>query len=276
MDSDGRDDVMEYFDAREQYWAEIYDGDDVLNEIYRGRQRVALASVDALGLPPTSRVLEVGSGAGLLTVELLRRSFHVHAVDLSGRMVEHTRTRAAADAPGFALEATIADVQALPFEECGFDLVVALGVVPWVSSPATAIDEMARVTKAGGHVLVTADNDWRLSRVLDPRLSPALNPLKRLVKRVFRGRQPFSASRHRYHSNRAMDDLQGASDLTQVHSSTFGFGPFTILGHPAFVGPRAVRLHRRLQHFADSGAPLLPSLGSHIIVLAEKPRCDQP
>jgi ubiquinone/menaquinone biosynthesis C-methylase UbiE len=43
------------------------------------------------------------------------------------------------------------DVQALPFRDESFRLVVALGVVPWVSNPRAALLEMGRVLEPGAY-----------------------------------------------------------------------------------------------------------------------------
>jgi len=50
--------------------------------------------VDALGLPPGSRILEAGCGAGLTTISLAQRGFMVEAQDVANAMVEQTRRHA--------------------------------------------------------------------------------------------------------------------------------------------------------------------------------------
>ena len=80
-----------------------------------------------------------------------------------------------------------ADVHALPFQAHTFDLVVAIGVIPWLHSERVALQEMQRVLKPGGYLLVTADNNARLNRILDPRSSP-------LSSTAPPGREAFSAA----------------------------------------------------------------------------------
>jgi SAM-dependent methyltransferase len=59
-----------------------------------------------------------------------------------------------------------------------FDLVISLGVLSWLHSPAVAVKEMARVARAGGEVIVTWLNAADLPYLLDPRRSPMLSGQK--------------------------------------------------------------------------------------------------
>src|SRR6185436_8635637 len=79
-----------------------------------------------------------------------------------------------------------ADVHALPFEAHTFNLVIAIGVIPWLHSERVALQEMRRVLKPGGFLVVTADNSARLDRLLDPLSTPLLGPLRLAAKRLLR------------------------------------------------------------------------------------------
>jgi ubiquinone/menaquinone biosynthesis C-methylase UbiE len=96
------------------------------------------------------RVLEVGCGWGELA-ELVRRATgaQVVATDLSPRMVELARER--------GLDARVADVQDLPFEDGAFDAVVAAWMLYHVPDLGRALRELARVLRPGG-LLVAVTN----------------------------------------------------------------------------------------------------------------------
>ena len=63
----------------------------------------------------------------------------------------------------------VADVHQLPYDSGQFDVVVAVGVIPWLHSPGAAVVEMARVLRPGGQLVLTADNAARLMSFTDPR-----------------------------------------------------------------------------------------------------------
>jgi SAM-dependent methyltransferase len=165
------------------------------------------------------------------------------------------------------------DVHDLPFAEASYELVLALGVLPWLHDPELAVREMARVLRPGGFMLVNIDNVFRLHYLLDPRLNPSLTPIRQVVRGTLRrlGRisPPDETLSHLDVPGR-FDALVTRAGLRKVKGATIGFGPFTFLRHPVFAERTGIRMHRTLQHFADRRIPLIRSLGAHYLVLARK------
>ena len=94
------------------------------------------------------RALDVGSGPGALTAELVRRlaSTAVCAVEPSPTFAAALRQRL----PGVAVSQAAAEH--LPFADAVFDLVAAQLVVHFMADPAGGLREMRRVTRPGGTV----------------------------------------------------------------------------------------------------------------------------
>ena len=67
--------VNERFHDRARRWEEVYQREDLFSVIHQHRQARSLNWIDGLRLPAGSPVLEVGPGAGFMTVELARRGF---------------------------------------------------------------------------------------------------------------------------------------------------------------------------------------------------------
>jgi SAM-dependent methyltransferase len=183
--------------------------------------------------------------------------------------------RRAAREAGVAERVTVvrSDAGRLPFADGVFGLVVALGLVPWLPALHAALRELARVLAAAGHVVVSADNRWRLNHVLDPRFFPLLAPVRGQVRGLLEslGTRNGEPARPRVHSIREIDREIAASGLTKVHGATLGFGPFSFMGYRPFSERTGVRIHHRLQRLADRGWPLLRSLGSQYVAIARKP-----
>jgi SAM-dependent methyltransferase len=105
------------------------------------------------------RVLEVGAGPGRFTIELARLGAQVTVSDLSPRQLELNRERVAAEGlEEHIVEREIADVLDLArWEDASFDATVCFGgPLSYVVDRADeGIAELVRVTRPGGHVLVS-------------------------------------------------------------------------------------------------------------------------
>jgi len=268
--------VNAYFESTASYWKAIYDKDRRLRPtIYRQRQASVLSLVDGLAPRPGSRVLEVGCGAGLMTAALAERGCRVTAMDSSPTMVEMTRDHAATVGMGDRVTARMGDVHALDFPDRHFDLVMAVGLIPWLHSPEWAVAEMARVLESGGHLIMTVDNRARLNHLLDPLLSPWPTPVRRWAKRLLEAcgwHRPRTGSLNVHmHTISQTDALLASVGLYKVKGLTVGFGPFSFFSKPILPDPLGIQLHRQLQRLADRGLPGLQGSGSHYVVLARKP-----
>jgi ubiquinone/menaquinone biosynthesis C-methylase UbiE len=97
------------------------------------------------------RVLEVGCGWGELAEWVERETgAEVVPTDLSPRMVELARER--------GLDARLADVQQLPFEDGSFDAAVAAWMLYHVPDLNRGLSELARVLRPGGRLVVATNS----------------------------------------------------------------------------------------------------------------------
>jgi SAM-dependent methyltransferase len=105
------------------------------------------------------RVLEVGAGPGRFTIELARLGAQVSVCDLSPGQLELNRQRVAAEGlEEHVVERQLADVLDLSrWDEASFDATICFGgPLSYVVERADeGIAELVRVTRPGGHVLVS-------------------------------------------------------------------------------------------------------------------------
>jgi SAM-dependent methyltransferase len=101
---------------------------------------------------PGDRVLDAGCGPGRFTLELLRLGAHVTALDISPGQLELLRARVP------DVEAMVGDITDLSrFADEAFDVTVCFGgpLSYVVDRAEQAVTELARVTRPGGHLLVS-------------------------------------------------------------------------------------------------------------------------
>lgn len=105
-------------------------------------------------VPTGAEVLDVGTGPGVLLVELAERrpDLSVTGVDLSTDMV----AAAQRNLRGFGdrARARVADVTRLPFDDGAFDVIVTSFSMHHWDDPEAATPELARVLRPGGRLYV--------------------------------------------------------------------------------------------------------------------------
>jgi SAM-dependent methyltransferase len=168
----------------------------------------------------------------------------------------------------------LGDAHNLAFEDNSFGLVLSIGVMPYLHSPQKALKEIARVLRPGGFLLITAGNRWRLNHLLDPWLSPPVQPAKKIVgafRRYFRKprpKQPLPPLR--LDSLGELGRWLCSVELVKIKATTVGFPPLTFKGHPIFGQPTSFRLNNWFQRLADQNVPVVRSSGMDYIILAKK------
>jgi SAM-dependent methyltransferase len=106
--------------------------------------------VEAAGIGPGMRVLDVAAGTGNASLPAARAGARVTASDLTPALLDAGRRRAEAD--GLELDWVEADAERLPFEDGSFDVVMSCIGVMFAPHHREAADELVRVCRPGGTV----------------------------------------------------------------------------------------------------------------------------
>jgi ubiquinone/menaquinone biosynthesis C-methylase UbiE len=113
-------------------------------------------------------VLEVGCGTGLVLQRIAGFARSARGVDLSPGMLDKAKAR--------GLDVIEASATQLPFDDNTFDVTCSFKVLAHVIDIDTALKEMARVTRPGGHVLAEFYNPYSFRGAIKrfgPKLSVA-------------------------------------------------------------------------------------------------------
>ena len=137
----------------EAYFAQHARDWDELRRMHSSDDEVEAALVDALGEGGLGRLLDIGTGTGRMAELFARRADHIVALDKSLPMLRIARAKLqhlAAD----RIEVLQGDFTQLPFADDGFDTVLFHQVLHFAPSPATPLQEAARVTRPGGRIAI--------------------------------------------------------------------------------------------------------------------------
>ena len=99
-------------------------------------------------------VLDAGCGTGIFTRDILSSGSKVIGLDLSLPMLK----RAEIKLKGYPFQIVLADMLNVPFRESLFDKVVSVTALEFIENARGAVEELFRVTKNGGSIVVATLN----------------------------------------------------------------------------------------------------------------------
>src|SRR5215212_2455914 len=106
--------------------------------------------VEACGIGPGMRVLDVGAGTGNAAIPAAQAGAEVTASDLTPELLQAGRARA--DAQDARLDWVEADAERLPFADASFDVVMSSIGAMFAPHHQEVADELVRVCRPGGTV----------------------------------------------------------------------------------------------------------------------------
>lgn len=119
---------------------------------------------DMLQPGPDDFLLDAGCGTGIFTNDILAAGSRVVGMDISRPMIS-------AAAHKFCTEhfmSLAGDMRNLPFTNSSFDKVYSMTAIEFISDARQVVEELVRVTKIGGKIVLTMLNglsSWAVSRL---------------------------------------------------------------------------------------------------------------
>lgn len=149
-------------------YAGVYD--QIFGKVFHeGRE----SAIRHLNVQPNDRVLEVGVGTGL-ALPMYPRHCRIVGIDLSEGMLEKAKERAALHNLTH-VELYKMDAGAMEFPDDSFDVVVAAYVVTAVPDYRKVVNEMIRVCRPGGRIVML--NHFRNGNKLIAAVEKVISPI---------------------------------------------------------------------------------------------------
>ena len=191
---------------------------------------------------------------------LVNKGFEFFGIDISEEMINECKKKF-----GHIKSAhfSVGNIEKLEFPDSYFDVVVCMGVVECLDDDNLTVQEMARVIKAGGIVIITLPN--KLSPYRAWNRTVLLRSLKNLRRKIA-GRETGATVIHREYTETAYCRLLASYQLNATDIVYYNFKllfyPFDIL-FPSLT----VLISKRLEFLCRSK---FRWLGAGFIVKAEK------
>ena len=156
--------VEKYFDDNAQDWSDLYGKAQRANDVVLAARRDASVGHIARLVPAGGRVLDAGCGAGLTALELAKRGYRVHLIDVSSKMLalaEHNLSRA--DVPRERWEISSGDPGSGSLVAGSYDGIAALGFLQYQADELAALRSLHAALKPGGVLVITGPTKTRLA-----------------------------------------------------------------------------------------------------------------
>jgi ubiquinone/menaquinone biosynthesis C-methylase UbiE len=223
---------------------------------------VGTVLVEACGVAPGQRVLDVAAGTGNVAIRAAEAGARVVASDLTPENFDAGRREAAAR--GVELEWVEADAEALPFADAEFDVVTSCFGAMFAPDHEAVARELLRVCRPGGTIGLASFTPEGLGGSFFGTLAPYMPPAPP-------GASPPLLWGSEDHVRALFGDAVGSLELTRmtyversaspeayVELFRTTFGPVVALRASLEGDPRAAALDRDLDDFAarsNTGAP---------------------
>ncbi|KHD07072.1 ubiquinone/menaquinone biosynthesis protein [Candidatus Thiomargarita nelsonii] len=143
-------------------WADTYN-EDVLNEQYSGPKYIVNFFTKLQNQEPENKreaklgILDAGCGTGLVGIALKQKGYsHIDGCDLSEKMVEIAHQTDVYS----SLTAGVDLNNMTDFQEKQYDVTISCGVFTLGHVPPSALEELIRITKTGGLVVMSTRNSY--------------------------------------------------------------------------------------------------------------------
>jgi SAM-dependent methyltransferase len=152
--------------------------------------------VERLAIQAGERVLDLATGTGEVARRAARLGADVSAIDIAGPMLDKARASAAEE--GLAVAFELGDVEYLPYDDAGFDVLVSNFGVVFAPDHANVASELARVTRPGGRLGFTA---WKPNSKLGEMY-------RRFTEEPIEGREAYEWGREDHVEDMLGDDFE--------------------------------------------------------------------
>ena len=251
---DAKKNISDFFSHKSDYWVNLYESDENPSSFMRyeliSRKRTVFNLLDKLIPGKNKTVLDIGCGIGNYLEDLYKRGHKINGIDIAENMLQTSKERLKKYFEFPPLCRT--DIENLPFPDNQFDVVFCVGVLEYLKSDVKSLEQISRVLKPGGFLILTLPNFLSIKNFLDPYYF--LNKgwrffFKKILKKKTKSQKDFQLkdialnsdfTNRRYTLNQ-IDPIFRNNNLNVVSKLSVAFGP------PRFWQKEYITLSRNIK-----------------------------
>lgn len=265
-----------FYDEQSTYWSSVYKENTEKLTIYarhfRQRRNVILNMIEKLSNPEGKNVLDAGCGPGAYIRPFLALGYNVHAIDQSSGMIKNAEENIP-DTDKDRVILKVSGIESIPFPDEKFDLVTNVAVLMYVPDEKKSINELYRVTKPGGTLIITVDNKRDFPDLID--IPMRIKGILRRIRKDNKSTADKHAGQHeqevqpRCYSPKEMRLLLESAGFIIDEQTSIGFTPLLFNHHRIFNDKVDIFIDRLLQFFRY--IPVLKLTGYTYICRCHRP-----
>lgn len=182
-------------------------------------------TIKQIHLKRGDKLLEIGAGSGRFTIPLLKKGFHITALELSGHMVEKLKKAAKPYQGRLAILKKDLFSVGSTFDHT-FDVVLGFHILHHLDDLGTCFSRLYRMLKPGGKIIFT-----------EPNILNALYYIQLLVEKdmSWQGEKGYVNLRKAY-----LKGLLRKAGFKNIQCTRYGVLPHFLMNHS--LGPRIERI----------------------------------
>lgn len=173
--------AINFFNAASKKYLEEYERKTSEGYSFRVRREKTLAVIPEA--KEGKKALDIGCGPGIMAEGLLEKNYSVACVDAAPSMINLVKEKFSSNPK---ITAGTGDVNELNFPDNSFDLIIAMGLLEYLGDQEKALQEIKRVAKTGGQIIITFPNKTSPCRIFNRSAAFLTKPFSKVLRKILK------------------------------------------------------------------------------------------
>ena len=147
--------VETFFENEHLRWKSLYKEKYIPTDLAKIKRKIISSNFISKYLPKNSKVLDVGCGAGMVSLELANQGYEIEGIDVSKKMInlcEEQFKSLEINKDKFKFKE--GNIFELDLKENSYDGIIALGFLEYQKIESTSLDYLYKILKPNGFIVI--------------------------------------------------------------------------------------------------------------------------